>query len=76
MEKWEQVKDTQVINQVEEFAQEISNLCQKGRCPALENWAKVLGESAQMFNIVDLARILGRYPEMVADLRRWAQADL
>ena len=64
---WEQVWETQTINEVEELATRLAALGNEYGYSPLREWAVQLQAQAQAFDMASLPGTLGGFPEIVAD---------
>jgi len=62
---WETLSQTLTINDIEDFAQRMQVLGQDHRYEPLVNWSAKLTEQASLFDMDNMAKTLGRYPEFI-----------
>jgi len=59
-----QLRETQTINEIEAFAEEIRFLGESHACPPVSAWGAKLGDAAGMFDMDTMSRLLGSFSEL------------
>lgn len=67
--RWETICSTYLLDDIEEFAEEIKNLGNQYRIPPLEEWGKTLFNDARRFDMPRLNRTLSDFPHMINTLK-------
>ena len=68
MKKWENIRQTFIIDEIEAFASLIQKIGEKHNLYMLSNWGEKVVEQARCFEIDILPQTLQCYPELVEEI--------
>jgi len=68
IEQWPSVKAGMTISEITGFAEELADLAGESNCSRMEDYARDLTEAADSFSFGEMETLLGRYPDLVAEL--------
>ncbi|MBN1985347.1 MAG: response regulator [Prolixibacteraceae bacterium] len=68
-EKWESVRSTFILTEIESFANEIKQTAQNFKIQSLEEWADKLIEQSQNIDMENLPATIGQYDEFISGFK-------
>ncbi|MGD2088596.1 MAG: two-component regulator propeller domain-containing protein [Candidatus Aminicenantes bacterium] len=68
--RWEKISKTHIIDDIDTFSKEIRQLGEQYHLEVLKNWADLLINDLQTFDMQKVARTLGHFPEIIRETER------
>ena len=69
LSKWEEIRETLIFDEVEDFAKQVNAQGIKYACPLLVHWSNSVIRQTQNFEINPLQTTFERFPEIIRELR-------
>jgi signal transduction histidine kinase/ligand-binding sensor domain-containing protein len=67
--RWESIRKTFLLDEIEDFCEELSALGKQYRLPLLTQWSQRLFNDARSFNMPLLTRTLDEFPGLIKDIK-------
>lgn len=67
-DQWPGVKSAMIISKIVKFSQELDVLSGQESCSRLDTYSQRLKEAAESFSFGEMETVLGRFPDLVAEL--------
>ena len=68
--EWEDIRETLIFDEIEEFADQIREQGMKYDYPPLVRWSEMMIRKMQNFDMETLPAMFGKFPEIIEDIRK------
>ncbi len=71
--KWEDIMETLIFDEIEEFAELVNEQGLKYTCISLTNWSKMVIRQIRNIDTDTLSVVFGKFPEIIEQVRKIAE---
>lgn len=71
--KWEDIMETLIFDEIEEFAEQVNEQGLKYACIPLTNWTKMVMRQIRNIDMDGLSGVFGKFPEIIEHVRKIAE---